>query len=455
MGRCFWLLWLCTALVRADDAPALFGPAWPYGVGQHLLANYAGEPAAASDWQVRADGLATDHYRVQPSWDSLRVELTAAGRLVLARRFDLDVSARRWLVVCGQPVGDLRVQVLADTDAGPVGPVAPDRHGLAVLPLYAHRLTGLAIELRAGAPPARGKPRPAAYELRWLALREPERNVAAVHAFANRAAVVSWTRPFWGAERYLVTRDRGESTDPSRAPAISAGRAGLTPWVIDTPPESGRWVYAVAPLEGRRAGLWSQTATVLGAQPVPTIGTLDLPVTIDGDLNEWRPRFRGATIAISTRNGCAIPADQVGAAGRAATVRLFADQTRLYLAAEVTEPTPAAGERVELRLGGLRFESGRFAGRYDVTVLYGADGTSPVPGRYAARRRDRGYTIEAELPLSYLRQAGVDLTTADWVLLGLAVRRADTANEPEGWLSWNARHRVDDPLEAALARVVR
>ncbi|NUP98932.1 MAG: hypothetical protein HUU35_03640, partial [Armatimonadetes bacterium] len=268
-----------------------------------------------------------------------------------------------------------------------------------------------------------------------------------------------------------------------RALAIAAGRSEQTPWLVDTPPVSGDWHYAIAPVEPSGLGLPAPVAVTLNAQPVPTMIYADFPITVDGDLAEWRDALAAPPLVITPASGHLHGEPLAGPADLSASIRLARDSERLYVGALVRDDMRAhrhawswMGDGLVLCVGAVRAERGRYLPRYDLVLNYAAgepplgriledasgsypaDAKPVAPGSVAVKPTAGGYVLEAMLPLASLSAHGLDLNADEWLAVGLSIydsdqREGETSRQTA--LSWNQRKQLYGAAEAALMRVER
>ncbi|NUQ00141.1 MAG: hypothetical protein HUU35_09840, partial [Armatimonadetes bacterium] len=193
----------------ADRAAVEKGSLTPLGDGQMVLEQFGRGQSDLQRWESVQDNPAdATAWVTEPLWYGIRLRRQGPGRLALRRAYDLDVAAYRTLVIRAATAGAAKVSVTALFDGETRLRAEADDRGLVTIPVQGARLLGL--ELVVEAEPAGRKPaeQEQAVDLEWIVLRPRENITASAHVFANRAVMLAWDRPWWGADRYFVARDR-------------------------------------------------------------------------------------------------------------------------------------------------------------------------------------------------------------------------------------------------------
>ena len=467
------------AAVQERKRREQFGHVTPLNETDDLLEAFA-RGSRLRQWRItRPDGVGEEACGAEQDWRGVTLWLQTGGRCGYEREYDIDISPYREMLIACRPSKTARLTVRLRID----GEERVEAAGTIAIPLTGQRLEGLSFEI-AGDDGEEALRREAAIE--WIILRKPERPRLVALSNITRAAMLQWSRPSWGADQYRLYRSREALTaeNQGQAEVVAERLSAEALRACDFPPEAGEWHYALAALDGEEAGaVGADLVVTVEDGPAASIRRLAGAVTVDGALDEWRTAPAEAWIAVGGAAHAVSGDPPTSEADLSGKVALAHDDDSLFIAARITDDVVRhtssrswEGDGLVLLLRFSPPASGFSNQRYDLVLNYPlatpdaekpracvledrgrthpADDKPTAPGDWAVAIGERGYTVEAAIPLAAFAERGFRAEIGG-IGLGLSLYDADQetgATTRQTVVSWNQREKLYDPAEAAVVK---
>jgi len=433
------------------------------GDGEHLLESFTrGQTSWLSEWKATGD-KSTGAPKQSWSWVTF-----PSGRR-WRRAYDVEIRGMTDLLLRCRTAKGARVTVGVTIDGRAVLPI-DDRAGSDAFEMLRFPIAGNRLEeLTLGASGS------STLDVEWIKLREPECTTVQAWHHLTRGVCLTWTRPSWGADSYRVVRFR----QPNGKPETVAARVPKSQrFVFDFPPSGGAWHYVVRPTDG---ALGESVRVEVPETPAPTVWRVPAPIAIDGRLDDWPPLPEQDRFVFTAPSAIVHGDAKTGPADCSARVMMLHDDSRLYVAALVTDDVarfenerPWEGDCLILMLACGEAHIGRERQRYDIVMSwplgkgrgfvledrdtgYPADAKPSASGHMVSALHRGGYTIEVVVPLAALERWGLR-EDMQGLLLGLSVYDGDQKSgntQRDAAISWNQRTSLYSPSEAAVVRWAR